>query len=351
MIEKVRIKHAPDKRVDIFNISARNGVLTGETNLVDAKDELLSSLNNQDYLDSIELLQPRYGLVNVSVGNIRSEPRHASELATQALMGMTLRIYKLQDNWHYVQTPDGYLGWLDDGAFVALTDAEYHQWQKAAKIVVSQPLDFIYQQKDKSIVSDVIEGNILELKERIDPYYRIRLPDGRDGMIKIESVVSYDDFLTLKEPLLENILTSAKQYMGRPYLWGGTSGKGVDCSGFTKTVFYLNALELPRDASQQVHTGVAVETDTTLRNLLPGDFIFFGQKANEKQLEKITHVAIYLGDGKIIHASERVQIQSLKREDPDFAEKRLLSMVRAKRMLQNIGENGVRKLADHQYYN
>ena len=153
-----------------------------------------------------------------------------------------------------------------------------------------------------------------------------------------------------REPLLQNILITANHMMGRPYLWGGTSGKGMDCSGFTKTVYYLNGLELPRDASQQVQVGVEIETDTSLRNLVPGDFIFFGHAKNRMtQKEKITHVAMYLGDGKIIHASDRIQIESLKRGDPDFTERRLNTMVRAKRMLKNIGENGVKKLADHPF--
>ena len=111
----------------------------------------------------------------------------------------------------------------------------------------------------------------------------------------------------------------------------------MDCSGFTKTVYYLNGLMLPRDASQQVHVGIEVETDPSLKNLQPGDFLFFGRKATSSAKEKITHVAIYLGDGKMIHSSERVRIQSLKRGDEDFAENRLNTLVRAKRLLENIG--------------
>ena len=100
-----------------------------------------------------------------------------------------------------------------------------------------------------------------------------------------------------------------------------------------------------------MHCGTSVASDTTLQNLLPGDFIFFGRKAADDQKEKITHVAIYLGNGRIIHASDRVQIESLRRGDPRFTERRLQTMIRAKRMLKNIGENGVRKLETHQLYN
>jgi cell wall-associated NlpC family hydrolase len=104
---------------------------------------------------------------------------------------------------------------------------------------------------------------------------------------------------------------------------------------------------LPRDASQQVHTGVEVETDTTFSNLLPGDLLFFGRKATADKPEKITHVAIYQGDGAIIHASGQVREESLRRGDSTFTEYRLTSFVRAKRMLvDQPTEYGILPLAE-----
>lgn len=349
-IDQIRLKYAPDKRVAIFNVSYANGIIRGETNLPEAKEQLTNEIRSRSLTDSVVLLTPSIGFVNVSVCNIRSEPRHSAELSTQSLMGTPLKIYKEQNGWYYVQTPDGYLGWLDDGGLVQINPERYAAWKRSEKVVVNTPFDFIYADLEKNRVSDVVEGNILEAGAQIDGYRMVRLPDGRSGMIDAANIVTYQEFITLKEPLLGNILQTAHQFMGRPYLWGGTSGKGMDCSGFTKTVFYLNGLELPRDASQQVNVGLEVPTDTTLQNLIAGDLIFFGTKGNNDQRERITHVAMYLGKGKIIHASDRVQIESLKRGDPDFAEGRLKSMVRAKRMLENLGENGVRKLEDHPMY-
>ncbi|MCB0687784.1 MAG: C40 family peptidase [Saprospiraceae bacterium] len=350
VIDNIRQTYAPDKRVAIYDVTFADGVLKGETNLPDAKKSLLDSLHDFIKTDSLAVLKPSYGLVNVSVCNIRSLPKHSAELSTQSLLGTILRIYKKDAGWYLVQTPDDYLGWLDSGA-LQLTDPEkLSRWELAKKVVVTESFDFIYAGREGQVVTDVVAGDILEAGDEMDGFRQVKLPDGRSGIISADIVISYDKFITLKEPLLNNILQTAHEMMGRPYLWGGTSGKAMDCSGFTKTVYYLNALELPRDASQQVQVGMEVEIDSTLQNLETGDLLFFGNKATATQKERITHVAMYLGDGKIIHASDRVQIESLKRGDPDFTERRLKTLVRAKRMLDNIGENGVKKLEEHPMY-
>ena len=349
-IDDIGATLAPDKRVAIFDATFENGELTGETNLPEAKEKLNDLANENNVVDNVLLLSPTLGMVNVSVCNIRSDARHSAELSTQSLLGTIVNVYKKRDNWYLVQTPDGYLGWLDQGAFVHIPEDRFLSWKKSEKIVVKNALAFIYQVNSDGILSDIVEGNILEVTGRENEWTLIQLPDGRSGRIRRESTIPYTQFIHDKDPISQDIIETANHFMGRPYLWGGTSGKGMDCSGFTKTVFYLNGLELPRDASQQVHTGVKIELDSTLVNLEPADFLFFGRKKSESESEKITHVAIYLGEGKIIHASDRIQVESLRRGDPDFTEKRLLSLVRAKRMLQNIGENGVRRLADHPLY-
>jgi cell wall-associated NlpC family hydrolase len=127
----------------------------------------------------------------------------------------------------------------------------------------------------------------------------------------------------------------------------------MDCSGFTKTVFYLNGVQLARDASQQVHTGKEVETDKNLKNLLPGDLLFFGRKATKDKKERINHVGIYMGEGRFIHSSgdAGVKIENLIPDKPRYNEKRLKSFVRAKRMTTSLGENGVDLLAELPIYN
>ncbi|MCB0554004.1 MAG: C40 family peptidase [Phaeodactylibacter sp.] len=355
LIEQLRQAHAPDKRVALFNVtverSGQQWLVTGETNLPEALQELEEGLKATGIKTQQEVrllpdtsLQGKiYGVVRLSASNIRSEPRHSAELATQAMLGAPLRVYKETDGWFLVQTPDGYLSWLDDGGFTPMTKAAFGQWQSAPKVVFLPDMGFAYAAPATSapIVSDLLAGNILQLAEKKEGFAEVRFPDGRIAFIPDNQVMDYKAWLDSRQPDAGHILETAYTFMGRPYLWGGTSGKAVDCSGFTKTVFFLNGLQLPRDASQQVHVGQAVETDTTLVNLQPADLLFFGRKATEELPEKITHVAIYLGDGKIIHSSGAVKVESMRRGEPGFTEYRLLSFVRARRMLSGIGENGV----------
>ncbi len=363
-IEAIRQDFAPDKRVALFSVEPhyRNGrlVLTGETNLPEARDQLLARLSERaiEAVDSIALLPDAglagkiFGIVNLSACNIRSLPRHSAELSTQATLGTPLRVYKEQDGWFLVQTPDGYLGWLDPGGFTAMDDEAYQAWMNAAKVVYLPDFGFAWDapREDAGIVGDLLAGNILGYSGEQGGYVELFYPDGRRAFLPAATVADYAEWLDSREPNPTNILAEARRFMGRPYLWGGTSGKGVDCSGFTKMVFFLNGVLLPRDASQQVHTGTEVTTDTTLAGLLPGDLLFFGQRATAEKKERITHVALYLGDGRVIHASGKVCVQSLRRDDPDFAEDRLLTFVRAKRILDSPGQNGTVLLEDSPFY-
>lgn len=363
-IEEIRLEFAPDKRVAVFSVEAVSSgekiALSGEINLPEAREKLLKLLQEAglEVEDKIQLLPgeslegKHFGVVVLSACNIRSEPGHSKELSTQATLGTPLRVYKEEKGWYLVQTPDDYLGWLDPGGFAPMAKEEYDRWMAAEKVVYLP--DFGFSQAapspDAGRVSDLVAGNILEFVETSGSFAKVRYPDGREAYVPVTDVMSYPLWLASREPNADNIISEAFKFMGRPYLWGGTSGKGVDCSGFTKSVFYLNGILLPRDASQQVHVGVEVPTDTTLANLQPGDLLFFGSKATAEKKERITHVAIYLGDGRIIHSAGAVKVESMRRGDPTFVEDRLESFVRAKRILSSIGENGVELLADSGFY-
>ncbi|MFN3695516.1 MAG: C40 family peptidase, partial [Ignavibacterium sp.] len=181
-------------------------------------------------------------------------------------------------------------------------------------------------------------------------FYFVEFPDKRTAYVQKSESEKFDKWYSSLNPSGESILNTAYRFMGVPYLWGGTSSKGMDCSGFTKTVYFLNGIILPRDASQQVHTGELVDVKNGWENLEAGDLLFFGSKANGERKERITHVAIYIGDGDFIHAAGRVRINSFNKAKPYYSEYRDNAFIRAKRILISVGKNGIEKIMDNEFY-
>lgn len=364
IIGEVGNDFAPDKRVAIWDVqsaySGSNLVLKGQTNLPEAKASLTKKLDTlkQIWVDSIVLLpnkeklgERNYGIVTLSACNIRSQARHSAELATQSTLGTILKIWDQSGDWYRVQTPDGYLGWLDAGGFALKTEKEIREYQQSNRVIYTANSGFSYASPDLNSqkVSDLLAGNLLISTGTEGPFTKVQYPDGRSAYLLSKELKAWDDWLATRAAKPEKIIATAREMLGRPYLWGGTSGKAFDCSGFTKTVLYLNGLILPRDASQQIHVGKPLDIDD-ISELQVGDFLFFGRAASKEQKEKITHVAIYLGSNRIIHAAGRVKIESLNPEDPDFAAERLATFVRATRPLDQPENHNIPSLAQSDWY-
>lgn len=339
-MDSIKTVYVPDRRVQIFDydVSEDGRRIIGKTSNPESYEAVLRLKGRYSdlVLDSFELAEPLdVGLINVSVGNIRSFPRHSSELSTQALMGHEMIVWERRGGWYYIQTPDEYLGWIDAGALKVLSSEEKQTYQQAEKMMYLDDFGFAYSKPDlsSSVVSDLTAGNIFRKKGIKSGMIEIEFPDGRTAFIPQDAAVDLDALRSRETPDWASIEETAFRFLGRPYLWGGTSGKGVDCSGFTKMVYYLNGLELPRDASQQIRKGKEIPVDDRLTEVEPGDFLFFGTKDENGRPDRVTHVAIYLGNGKMIHSSERVQVNSLFPEDPDFAPSRKETLLIAKRMI------------------
>ncbi|NHE57466.1 C40 family peptidase [Cyclobacterium plantarum] len=348
MLEDIQSNYAPDKRVALFDVSWKDGVLIGETNVKEAHQELLEKLNTEgiSYTDSVKLLpDPALGdlnmaLVTNSVANIRSEPRHSAELATQALMGTPLNVLKASGSWYLVQTPDGYLSWVDAAAIVRLNQESLNLWMEKDKVVVTEMIANIYADESTSdIVSDITAGNVLELIEISQTGYSVALPDNRRGFISLEKAVPYERWKNSRSTDDQSLIQTARLMMGSPYLWGGTSPKGMDCSGFTKTIYFLNGMVIPRDASQQINEGELVDSDKNWENLEVGDLLFFGVPATAESKERVVHVGMWIGDNQFIHSRGRVRISSFDPDDENYDAYELNRYLRTKRIRNKPSEH------------
>lgn len=358
IIEKYKAQAAPDKRVALWNISLENDTLKGETDQIEALQSFLSELEQQNIqlsntiktLPGTELGEKTRALVTISVANIRSQPKHSAELATQALMGTPLKVLKKEGGWYLVQTPDQYISWVDQAGIHLLTENELDTWYRGPKLVFTAQTGYVWEVPDqKDRVSDLVAGDILTFRNETKDFFEVSLPDGRSGWVAKSEMLPWESWISSRETSEEKLISTAKQMMGAPYLWGGTSVKGMDCSGFTKTIFYLNGQIIPRDASQQINEGEEIDTDKNWEKLEVGDLLFFGEKATSDKKERVVHVGMWIGNNEFIHSRGRVRISSFDPESPLYDEYEINRYLRTKRII-NKQSDGVISVSEFLTY-
>ena len=341
--------YIPDSRVNIFDVNfsmvGKSILVSGETSVAVAKNELFEYINQNgyDYIDSIKLLpnyKYRYGIVNNSVGNLRGLPSHSSELVSQAVLGTKLKILKREGEWYLVQTPDDYISWIDHGGIHVMEESGFNDYFKSSYIF-TDTYGFSYTDElKKDIVSDIVMGSKLNVVGLRNDFYEVSYPDGRLALIEKNKLLKENAFDKYKNDK-NNLLEYSKKLIGIPYLWGGTSTKGFDCSGFTKTLYSMNGYVIPRDASQQINEGLTVDSLRDWSNLQVGDLLFFGYERDGRT--RIDHVAMWVGDNKFIQASKNVRINSVDELSEDYDKYHMEKYIKSKRYLGNITD-GIKDL-------
>ncbi len=361
LVDILSARWVPDEREGIAEITvSKRGesvLINGETDCQHLKIQVIDSIFARGYkvIDSLLLLPGndvgdyKYGIVTLSVVNMRLTPGHSSELVSQAIMGTPVKILKNDGYWLLVQTPDNYIAWSEKGSFQLMTDSEFIEWKNASKVIYIDNSGWIFESLDKkAVISDIVSGSILKSGGKKGTHEMVILPDGRAGFVSSNSLIEYSNWANSIVADGREVCRYAESLMGVPYLWGGSSSKGVDCSGFVKTVYFMNGIILSRDASLQALHGQSVDISGGWDKLQAGDLMFFGSIRNSKP--RITHVAIYKGDSEFIHSATRVMVNSLDSTRSNYSSYRKNTFLSARRICGSVGNHGITAVKVHDWY-
>jgi gamma-D-glutamyl-L-lysine dipeptidyl-peptidase len=231
-----------------------------------------------------------HGICKLSLVPVRGEPSDKSELTTQLLFGECYQIIAHQEKWVKIQIAfDQYVGWIDRKQHVKVSPEYFEEWKSLAH---PRSIDLVQTVSCPATRVPVLQGSFL-------PFF-----DGMSIRVGEEKLLYHGRASNPSQVLKIGFLTKiALSYLRAPYLWGGKSVFGIDCSGFSQQVYGICGYSLPRDAWQQVSVGEEVHFASLAQ---PGDLAFFDNAEG-----RIVHVGIVLKDQKIIHAHGEVRVDQL----------------------------------------
>ena len=295
-------------------------------------------------------------VVQTSTCYMRLQPDYESALETQELMGTVVEIVGKKSYWREIVSPQPYRAWTTSMTLVEMTAEQIKAYEKAPKYMFTGLYGHVYTSPDENseTICDLVGGDVMRIVEKdgvrscTGQWVEVMLPSGVKGWIYKKDVKDLGKRTWIRKgqgseglvtsEQIESVISEAMKLRGVPYLWGGMSAKGVDCSGLVRICFLMNDILLPRNASQQVFCGKEIVVPrpdavgvtesavksgynkekalNAIKNLKRGDLVFFGNT----ETKRISHVGIYLGDGKIIHASHLVRVNSLIPGSKDYYE-------------------------------
>lgn len=293
--------------------------------------------------------QKRWAVVELSGIYMRIAPDYESALETQELMGTVVEIVGEKGYWREIVSPQPYRAWCTEKGIVEMTAEELEIYKAVPKCIFAELYGHVHERPSRkaATVCDLVGGDVLRLVGKADSHDKkagqsrkggwtaVMLPSGKTGWVRSSQIRNHEGFISIakgegdaesiSDRQMEKIIATAFKLKGVPYLWGGMTPKGVDCSGLVRWSFLMNGILLPRNASQMIHCGDEVSLSGSygsfcIDGLQRGDLVFFGTPASEEAKQRVTHVGIYIGEGRIIHSSHMVRVNSLVPAEADYYE-------------------------------
>lgn len=249
-----------------------------------------------------------FGWTNVNLLDLWMKPEFNSERGSQLMFGSVIRIGQSKNNYYKITEPDGYNGWADKRFIKLINKKDYDKIIKSTKKVIISKQAKIYNASLRTSVSPyyLYYGTKVIARSQSNGYSEIILPDTEAVYIKSNNIGS----VSKKNSMIksEQIISEAKKFLGTPYLWGGVTTAGFDCSGLVQTILSRYGISFPRDTKDQIKVGSKISRE----NIKSGDLLFFKR-----------HIGFAIGGDKIIHSSaggNGVRINSLNTGQPDYRE-------------------------------
>lgn len=251
-----------------------------------------------------------------NVAAMRAAPDERAEQVSQVIFGETVRLLRDEGEFTEIQSPDSYHGWVLSRHLVVLETGERYPDPARAAMVASLLLPVFREARPTSERRTLLTlGTAVELASG-DPnaeFYPIRFPNGEIGFLEARAIIV--PRFPPPETLGPNLVIVARGMIGVPYLWGGRTSFGLDCSGFTQRVYWLCGHVIPRDTDQQARSDLFAPV--AREDILPGDLLFFQDEQNRRG-RLVSHVGIAMGDELFIHASSGVGVGISSLNDPPY---------------------------------